>query len=131
MMHASGTVDTRQRAPIEGAVDGIQLEALYWDAVARVTLGCVRFSREALRLFGVWPVLLLFGPPVAGRRAILGGLFARRPSGTIAWHADGVDVAVDVAGFDPLLRGPLWHLEALLHDLVGRRFLASVAHEAS
>jgi hypothetical protein len=37
---------------------------------------------------------------------------------------------VDVAGFSPLLRGPLWRIESLLHDLVGRRFLARVAREA-
>jgi len=131
MMHASGTIDTCQRAPIAAEFEVVQLEMLYWDAVRRVTLGWVRFSRDALRLLGVWPVLLRFGPLVEGRRAIHGGLFARRPGGTIEWRANGVDVAVDVAGFTPLLRGPLWRIESLLHDLVGRRFLARVAREVS
>jgi hypothetical protein len=130
VMHASGAVDTCQREPIAGAVDVVRLEVVYWDAVRRVTLGLVRFSEDALRLFGVWPVLLRFGPLVDGRRAILGGLFARRPGGTIEWRANGVDVAVDVTGFTPLLRGPLWRIESLLHDLVGRRFLGRVAREA-
>lgn len=130
-MHANGVVDTCQRAPIAATVDVVRLQGLYWDAVRRVTLGLVRFSEDALRLFGVWPVLLRFGPLVEGRRAILGGLFARRPGGTIEWRANGVDVAVDVTGFTPLLRGPLWRVESLLHDLVGRRFLGRVAREAS
>jgi hypothetical protein len=130
-MHASGAVDTCQREPIAAAIDVVRLEVLYWDAVRRVTLGWVRFSEDALRLFGVWPVLLRFGPLVEGRRAILGGLFARRPGGTIAWRANGVDVAVDVTGFTPLLRGPMWRIESLLHDLVGKRFLVRVAREAS
>jgi hypothetical protein len=130
VMHASGTIDTRQRAPIGAAVDVVRLEALYWDTVQRVTLGCVRFSRDALRLLGVCPVLLRFGPLVEGRRAILGGWFARWPGGTIEWRADGVHVAVEVVGFTPLLRGPLWRIESWLHDRVGRRFLARVAREA-
>ena len=130
-MHASGTVDTRQRAPLAAGMDWLRLEQLYWDATRRVTLGAVRFSRDALRLLGVWPVLLRFGPIVDGRRMILGGLFARRPGGTIEWRADGVHVSVEIVGFAPLLRGPLWRIESLLHDLVGRRFLARVTREAS
>lgn len=130
VMHASGTIDTCQCAPITVGLDVARLEQLYWDAARRTTLGSVRFSGDALRLLGVWPVLLRFGPVVDGRRAILGGLFARRSGGTIGWRADGVHVAVDVAGFAPTLRGPLWRIEALLHDLVGRRFLARVAREA-
>jgi hypothetical protein len=128
--HASGTIDTRQRELFAAAVDVVRLEVLYWDAVRRVTVGWVRFSRDALRLFGVWPVLLRFGPLVEGRRAILGGWFARRPGGTIEWRADGVHVAVEVVGFMPLLRGPLWRIESWLHDRVGSRFLARVAREA-
>lgn len=129
-LHANGTVDTRQRAPIAAAVDVVRLEALYWDAVRRVTLGWVRFSEDALRLLGGSPVLLRFGPLVEGRRTILGGWFARRPGGTIEWRADGIHVSVEVVGFVPLLRGPLWRIESWLHDLVGRRFLARVAREA-
>jgi hypothetical protein len=129
-MHASGTVDTRQRASIAAGVDWLRLEQLYWDATRRVTFGVVWFSSDALRVLGVWPVLLRFGPLVDGRRMILGGLFARRPGGTIEWRSDGVHVAVEVVGFAPLLPGPLWRIELLLHDLVGRRFLTYVAREA-
>jgi len=130
VMHAGGSIDTCQRAQVAAAVDAVALELLYWEAVRRVTLGWVRFSSDALRFLGVWPVLLRFGPLVDGRRAILGGLFARRPGGTIEWRANGVDVTVEVAGFIPLLRGPLWRIESSLHYLVGRRFLARVAREA-
>jgi hypothetical protein len=130
LMHGSGMVDMCQREPTAAAVDSMRLEVLYWEAVRRAALGSVRFSNDALRLFGVWPVLLRFGPLVEGRRAILGGLFARRPGGTVEWRANGVDVAVVVTDFTPLLRGPLWQIELLLHDLVGRRFLARVASEA-
>ena len=110
-------------------LDAVCLEQLYWVEVRRVTFGLARFSRDAIRLFGGWPVLLRLGPLVDGRRAILGGLIARRPGGTIAWQADGVHVSVVVEDFSPLLQGPLLKFEALFHDLVGKRFLARVARE--
>jgi hypothetical protein len=125
--HEDGTVDTTQRAPVGVVLDGVRLEQLYWDAARRATRGLVRFSGSAVRLLGVWPVFLRFGPLMGDRRVILGGLMARRPGGTIAWRADGVYAAVEVEGFAPLLRGPLWRLELASHDLVGRRFLALVA----
>jgi hypothetical protein len=127
--HEDGTVDTTQRAPVGVVLDGVRLEQLYWDATRRATLGLVRFSGSTVRLLGVWPVFLRFGPLMGGRRVILGGLMARRPGGTIAWRANGVYVAVEVEGFAPLLRGPLWRLELAFHDLVGRRFLALVARK--
>jgi hypothetical protein len=127
--HEDGTVDTTQRASVGVVLDGRPLEQLYWAATRRSTLGLVRFSGSALRLLGVWPVLLRFGPLVGGRRVILGGLMARRPGGTIAWGADGVYASVEIEGFSPSLRGPLWRLELVSHDLVGRRFLALVARD--
>jgi len=66
VMHASGTIDTCQCAPITVGLDVARLEQLYWDAARRTTLGSVRFSGDALRLLGVWPVLLRFGPVVDG-----------------------------------------------------------------
>jgi hypothetical protein len=36
---------------------------------------------------------------------------------------------VIVQGFAPLLTGPFWRVEAMLHDRIGRRFLARVARE--
>jgi hypothetical protein len=128
--HEDGTIDTAQRAQVEALLDALRLEQLYWDEIRRVTFGLVRFSRNAIRFVGVWPVVVRFGPLVGGRRAILGGLVARRPGGTIAWRADGEQASVEVEGFAPLLRGPFWQLEQSFHDLVGRRFLARVAHEA-
>src|SRR6187551_951848 len=55
-----------------------------------------------------------FGPLVGGRRAVLGGLVARRPGGTIAWRAAGEQASVEVEGFAPLLRGPFWQLEQVV-----------------
>ena len=100
------------------------------DEIRRVTLGAARFSRGALRVAGIWPALLRFGPVIEGRRAIAGGLFARRAGGTIGWSVDHEHTSVVVEGFVPLLRGPFWRVEARLHDVIGRRFLARVARES-
>jgi hypothetical protein len=124
-----GTIDSFQRAEGGSVLEPIQLERLYWDEMRRVTLGAARFSREAIRVGGVWPVILRFGPLVDGGRPIVGGLFARRAGGTISWRADGRQTSVSVEGFAPILRGPLWRVEAWFHDLVGRRFLARVRRE--
>jgi len=127
--HEDGTIDTCQRANLGARLDALRLEQLYWDEIRRLTLGLAQFSKSTIRLLGVWPVVLRFGPLVDGRRAILGGLFARRPGGAIVWRSDGEYTSVAVEGFAPLLRGPLWRLESSFHDLVGRRFLARVARE--
>jgi hypothetical protein len=129
--HDDGTLDMTQSAPAGTTLEGSRLEQLYWDEIRRVTLGVARFSNGAVRLLGVWPVLLRLGPLEDGRRAIRGGLIVRRPGGTIAWRADGVRASVAVEGFSPLLRGPLWLLESAFHDLVGRRFLTRVAREGA
>ena len=125
-----GTIESLQRAPAGSKLDPARLEWLYWDEIRRVTLGAVRFTRGAIRVGGVWPVLLRFGPLVDGRRTIVGGLFARRAGGTIGWRADGEHTSVTVQGFAPILTGPLWRVEARVHALIGRRFLARVAREA-
>jgi len=127
--HEDGTIDTSQRARAETVLDALRLEQLYWDEIRRVTLGLARFSRGAIRFVGVWPVLLRFGPPVNGRRAILGGLIARRPGGSIVWRTDGEHASVELERFAPVLRGPLWRLEQSFHDRVGRRFLVRVTRE--
>ena len=128
-MHEDGTIDMFQRARLGVALDVTRLEQLYWAAVARATFGTARFSGSAIRLVGGWPVLLRFGPSVEGRREILGGWFARRPGGTIAWRCDGEYLSVEVEGFVPLVRGPVWRLESMLHQRVGRLFLARVELE--
>ena len=94
-----------------------------------MTLGFARFSGDAIRFVGLWPVGLRLGPLVAGRRAILGALIHRRPGVTIAWRPDGEQTSVEVEGFAQLLRGPFCRLEVSFHDVVGRRFLARVARE--
>jgi hypothetical protein len=126
--HDDGTIHSSQRVHARTDLEPAQLERLYWDEIRRATLGVARFSRDGIRVAGLWPVILRFGPLLDGRRAIVGGLFARRAGGTIGWQG-GEDTAVTVEGFAPLLGGPLWRVEARLHDLVGRRFLARVARE--
>lgn len=130
VMHDDGRFDSFQRAHVGTGLDPAGLERLYWDEIRRVTLGAARFSRGALRVAGIWPALLRFGPVIEGRRAIAGGVFARRAGGTIGWSADHEHTSVAVEGFVPLLRGPFWRFEAWLHDVVGRRFLARVVREA-
>ena len=125
-----GTIDVLERGQGDVALCPRDLEQLYWDEIRRATFGVVRFSRGGIRLFGLWPVVLRFGPLVDGRRAIVGGLMARRPGGSIAWRADGEQTSVAVERYAPLLRGRLWRLQLSFHCLVGRRFLARVAGEA-
>ncbi len=127
--HEDGTIDTFQRAHVASELDPTRLERLYWDEIRRVTLGAARFSHGAIRVAGLWPVLLRFGPLVDGRRTIAGGLFALRPGGTISWQTSAEHTSVLVEGFAPLLQGPFWRVEAWFHDLVARRFLARVARE--
>jgi hypothetical protein len=128
--HDDGTIDSLQRAGAGTDLDPAQLERLYWDEIRRVTRGVARYSRGAIRVAGIGPALLRFGPRVDGGRPIVGGLFARRPGGRIAWQAGEGETAVVVEGFAPLLAGPLWRLETRLHQAVGRRFLARVARES-
>lgn len=125
-----GTVDIQERAPAAAIPDEQRLEELYGTGIRRATLGLARFSSDTIRLRGVEPAILRFGPSIDSRRTILGGIVARRPGGTIAWRAGSEHSSVAVEGFAPLLRGPLWRLETSFHDLVGRRFLARVTREA-
>lgn len=129
-------MDTRTTRYEDGTVDIVQavvaarwqppdvLESIYWEELRRATFGLARYSRGAVRLLGLWPPLLRFGPAVDGARPIVGGLFAKKPHGTIRfWAADG-HVVVAVERFAPVLRGPFWRFESWFHDLVGRRYLA-------
>lgn len=125
--HEDGTVDTCQQAPLRTELDPQRLERIYWGQMRRMTLGFAQFSGDAVRAFGVWPVIVRFGPLIDGRRAIVGGFLVRRPTGTIAWRASGEHTSVALEGFSPLLRGPMWRLQSWFHELVGKRFLAYVA----
>jgi hypothetical protein len=120
----NGTVDIVQSGPARWEPSPDELQNLYWRAVHSATFGLVRFSRDALRLLGLWPVLLRFGPMLDGGRPIVGGIFAREAHGSIRWSAGGNEVVVAVHGFAPLFVGPLWRFESWFHDLVGRRFLS-------
>jgi hypothetical protein len=122
-----GTFDVVQRAPVCGGLSSDHLQRLYWSEVRSTTFGLVRFSRGAIRLFGVWPPLIAFGPTVAGRREIVGGLFARHPYGAIAWSAREGEAIVALEEFAPRLRGRFFRAERWLHDVVGRRFLQRAA----
>jgi len=125
--HADGTVDVVQSveaSPIRSAAD---LQRLYWQEVRRVTFGLVRFRGDAIRILGIGPTLIRFGPLRDGGRSIVGGVFSRGGHGRIRWSADGGTILVAVERFAPLLRGPLWNAESRFHGYVGRRFLARAA----
>lgn len=122
-----GTFDVVQRANIGGDLPNDELQRLYWCEVRSTTFGLVRFSRGAIRLFGVWPVLIAFGPTIGGRREIVGGLFARHPYGAIAWSGDQGEASVSLEEFAPRLRWWFFEVERWFHDVVGRRFLARAA----
>jgi hypothetical protein len=119
-----GTYDIVQRAAVGGAFTSESLEAFYWRALGASTFGLVRFRRGSIRILGVGPVLLRFGPLNDGRRAIVGGIFSRRPYGAIRWLALDGEIAVEVEKFAPRLRGRFWRFEMWLHHLVGCRYLA-------
>ena len=119
-----GTIDIVQSARADGAPPPETLQGIYWGELRAATYGLVRYSRGAVRIFGLWPALLRFGPLAGDARPIVGGIFARKPHGVIRWSATDGTVAVSVERFAPLLRGPLWRFESWLHDVVGRRYLA-------
>ena len=118
-----GTFDVVQRARVGCDLSSDELQRLYWREVRSTTFGLVRFSREAIRLLGVWPALISFGPTVGGRREIVGGLFARHPYGTIVWSTEEGEAIVSLEQFAPRLRGGLFRVERWFHDVVGRRFM--------
>jgi hypothetical protein len=124
--------------------------------VERSTRGLVRAeagpSGTVLRLLGTGPALLRFGPgevsvtetTVACRFPVTGGLLAQRPAGTLTLAQttrDGIELRSTVSGFYPRLAArpglPRWtgalyaSGQARLHDVIGRRFLARLAREAS
>jgi hypothetical protein len=121
--HPDGTVDIVQTAPAAAERPPEVLEAIYWRELRGATFGLVRFSRDAVRVLGLWPTLLRFGPLTDGARPIIGGIFARGAHGGIRWWAADGSVVVAVERFAPLLRGPLWRCESWFHNVVGRRYL--------
>lgn len=127
--HDDGSVDSRQQGHISADVPPELLQQLYFEELRRCMLGLVWFADDGIRVLGRGPALLSFGPWRDGRRAITGGLFARRASGTIGFGSgDGV-AWVEVERFAPLAVW-LWRVEALLHVWVGKRYLRRVAQTA-
>ena len=126
-----GTFDIVQtRAGARGRSPPRRCRSFYWRALSASTFGLVRFRRDSIRILGVGPVLLRFGPLRDGRRPIVGGVFSRKPYGALRWLAAGGEVVVEVERFAPLLKGPFWRLEIWLHDLVGRRYVVLAARSA-
>lgn len=118
-----GAYDIIQRAAAAGAFTPETLQAFYWSAVRAATFGLVRFRRDSIRILGIGPVLLRFGPMHDGRRPIVGGVFSRQPYGAIRWVAADGEIAVEVEKFAPLLKGPFWRFEMWLHHLVACRYV--------
>ena len=122
-----GTFDIVQRGPVGFDLSSDELQRLYWREVRATTFGLVRFSRSAIRLLGVWPGLIAFGPTVGGRREIVGGLFARPPYGAIGWSVQDGQAIVSLEEFAPRLWGRFFAAEQWFHDVVGRRVLERAA----
>lgn len=123
-----GTFDIVQWAAAGDVRAPDELERLYWRTLRSTTFGVVRYSRGAIRFFGVWPALISFGPAESGRREIVGGMFARHPYGAIVWSSGPDRTLVALEQFAPRLRGRFFAVEHWFHDIVGRRFLARAAH---
>jgi hypothetical protein len=126
-----------------------RLGDLYWHELDRSTFGLVRArvgpDGVVLRPLGIGPALLRFGrgeptvtpDTVTCRYAILGGLLARKPGGSIAFTqtvGSPLEVRSEIDGFFPRLAtrrvrrgwsGVLYpHLQTRVHVALGRRYFA-------
>ena len=142
---------TRVPTPVveRSAAGAKRLGDVYWNEVQRSTGGVVRALESArgveLRMLGIGPALLRFGPPehvatpvsVTCRHPILGGLLARVPGGSISFsqtEASEVELSSSIEGFYPRLaprrsrrrwNGVLYpQLQTRLHRALGHRYLA-------
>jgi hypothetical protein len=148
---ADGAVESAQRmsfpAPVveRTEVGAQKLGDLYWRMLRRSTFGLLRTSGGAdefgIRLLGRGPALLRFScgeeavsaETVSCRYAILGGLLARAPAGSICFTQEGRDtVAVTsaVEGFLPRLGVLYAPVQSRLHVALGRRYFARLRREA-
>ncbi|HET9782181.1 MAG TPA: RDD family protein [Candidatus Dormibacteraeota bacterium] len=120
-----GTITTSDSVEVGHPVSGAQLRDAYVDAVSALTLGIVRFDRDAVR---VGPVeLLKFGEPRVETASvewpIEGGLLAR---GGGRWRIESKDgtVAAAAIGHRPALPRPLYDITHLqVHLLATRLYL--------
>lgn len=158
----AGSFESIQRvrlpAPVveHSAAGAKRLGDVYWSEIGHSLYGLIRAQERSggleLRLFGVGPALLRFGPPehlvtpaaVTCRYPILGGLLARMPTGTISFTQTGgteVELSSAIEGFFPRLaprrlrrgwNGVLYpQIQTRLHVAVGRRYFARLRAEAA
>jgi hypothetical protein len=159
---SAGSFESVQRirvpAPVveHSAAGAKHLGDVYWDEIERSMYGVIR-ARESsggveLRVLGIGPALLRFGPPehlvtaasVTCRHPILGGLLARLPAGSISFAQTGasdVELSSSIDGFFPRLaprrlrggwNGVLYpQIQTRLHVALGRRYFARLRAEAA
>ena len=148
---ADGAVESVQRMTFPGPVvertevGAGELGDLYWRALRQSTFGFIRIASGAdgfeLRLVGRGPALLRFSPEqksvsddtVTCRYAILGGLLARAPAGSIRFTqegTDGVAVTSAVEGFLPRLGVLYAPVQSRLHVALSRRYFARLQRGA-
>jgi hypothetical protein len=142
---------------VEHSIAGAKrLGDVYWSEIERALHGLIRTRERSggveLRVLGIGPALLRFGPPehrvtprsVTCRHAILGGLLTRTPAGTVSFtQREGADVELssEIEGFFPRLaprrlrrgwHGVLYpHVQTRLHVALGRRYFARLQAEAT
>ncbi len=107
-----------------------ELDRIYWDELRRMMLGTTRLHGSTLTALGVLPLLRL-GHPVDGARAILGGLLAAEPGGTIGFEHDGGLTRVAVRGYAPRLPRRLYALQSAVHQRLSARFFRRLRARAS
>jgi hypothetical protein len=159
---SAGSFESVQRirlpAPVveHSAAGAKRLGDVYWSEIERSLYGVVRARERSgsmeLRVLGIGPVLLRFGPPehlvtpssVTCRHPILGGLLARMPAGSISFTQTGsceVELSSAIDGFFPRLaprrlrrgwNGLLYpQIQTRLHVALGRRYFARLRAEAA
>jgi hypothetical protein len=158
----AGSFESVQRvrlpAPVveHSAAGARRLGNVYWSEIERSLHGVIRAREHSegveLRVFGVGPPLLRFGPPehfvtpgaVTCRYPILGGLLTRMPAGTVSFTQTGkadVELRSAIDGFFPRLaprslrrgwNGVLYpQIQTRLHVALGRRYFARLQAEAA
>jgi hypothetical protein len=147
---ADGAVESVQRvtfpAPVVERTEAgaRKLGDLYWRELRQSTFGFLRTIAGVdgfeIRLLGRGPTLLRFSreqesvsaDEVTCRYAILGGLLARAPAGSIRFTQEGTDaVAVTsaVEGFLPRLGVFYAPVQSRLHVALGRRYFARLQRD--
>lgn len=148
---ADGAVESVQRmsfsAPVVERTEAgaRKLGELYWRELRQWTFGVLRTTAAAdafeIRLLGRGPALLRFSRGVEAvsadtvtcRYAILGGLLARAPAGSIRFTQEGphaVAVTSAVEGFLPRLGVFYAPVQSRLHVALGRRYFSRLRREA-